>query len=279
MPTSNEPRYIAVPKYFTRSPKPPDQRVNQTKIGIGCLSIIIGVIAMIDEESLPIGIILFLGGAWLALTGFIDLSRTNSIYKKEYERTEPKPSDTQMDAWKAEDLSKIKGEALEKLDLQELSEEQIGRDLNKPIMVIGPGSSARAQIGQDGIIRFSQYDILIVHLTAYHLAAYKCTLDLATASTTNESTQEYHYMDVVSVSTQTDNSGLFALMVGGETKPVASYQKFALSVASGEQIQVAMAFPQLEHIIKNGRLAPTGAEEAIKVIRSRLREMRGGTQG
>ncbi len=196
-------------------------------------------------------------------------------YEKECKKTEPKPSDQQMDLWLRKDVDRIKKSSLQKLDLLA---EQLWSDPNDPICVVGLGNNAALAVGQDGFIRASIYDVLVVHLTDYHLGAYKCSLDLAAGEVTSESTQEYHYADVVSVSTQTDNSG-FAVMVEGEKKSIASYQKFALSVASGEQIQIAISFPQLDNIINRGELAPSGADRAVGVIRTRLREKKGGTQG
>jgi len=55
-------------------------------------------------------------------------------------------------------------------------------------------------------------------------------------------------------------------------------QKFSLAVASGDHIEVAVSFPQLKDVVEKGRLAPTGADEAIRAIRARLREMKGGIQ-
>lgn len=193
-------------------------------------------------------------------------------YQEQYDKAEPKPSDAQMDEWLQTDRVRIRAEALKKLDLES---SQIVRD---PIEVIGPANKADLAIGKDNVIRFSKYDLVTVYLTDYHLAAYKCTLDMAHGTQTDESTQEYHYKDVVSVATQTGGSDIFAVLLNGEHKSIASYQKFQLAVASGDRIEVAIAFLQLDDIIKEGKLAPTGADEAIRVIRARLREMKGGVQ-
>jgi hypothetical protein len=191
-----------------------------------------------------------------------------------------KPTDEQMDNWLNQDLEEIKRDALQKLDI---NEEDIitppgfeGQGLQS-IMFIGPSQKAELAIGQDLNIRFSIYDILIVYLTQYHLAAYKCTLDLATQIRTKESTQEYHYTDVVSVSTKTGSD--LALTVNGETKSIANYQQFALSVASGESITVATPTSfseQILAIIKDGKLPDSGADKAIRAIRSQLREKKKG---
>lgn len=222
-----------------------------------------------------IDVLLFLVGWVLLIVGAIQYYNGTVVYKREYEAAEPKPTDEQMDAWLGEDLVRIKRESMSKLDL--LPEQVLGEP-DDPIMVVGPANGAKWAVGKDDIIRFSLYDILVVYLTSYHLAAYHCTLDLASGTLLGESTQEYHYTDVVAVSTQTASSGLIAVMVDGTKKEVASYQKFALSVASGERIEVAVFFPQLEDIIGKGKLAPTGADKAISSIRAMLREKKGGVE-
>lgn len=222
-----------------------------------------------------LGVPAFFYGAYLWST----VAAANSEVKREYEtrlkETEPKPSDEQMDFWRNGDLDRIRKESLDKLDLQP---NQVMGNPNDPIMVVGPSAGANAAIGNDNVIRFSSHDVVIVYLTDYHLAAYSCTIDLSNGLQTHESTQEYHYTDVVSVATQADNSRVFKVVVNGQDKPLANYQKFALSVASGERIEVAISFPQIDDVIKNARLAPTGAENAVKIIRARLREKKGGIQ-
>jgi len=280
--SSSENREIAVPKYFIATPNKPEE-------GGSVFDIIMIVLVIAGSMSILIGFTNFQHNGWMLCLGIPgtlfagslliaqsqgdDTRRSN--YAEEYKRAEPKPSDQQMDEWRNNDLERIRKESLSKLDL--LPNQVMGNP-DDPIMVIGPSTGSLAAMGNDNIIRFSRHDVVIVYLTDYHLAAYSCTIDLSSGLQTRESTQEYHYTDVVSVATQTDNSRIFKVVVNGEDKPLANYQKFALSVASGERIEVAISFPQIDNIIKNARLAPTGAENAVKIIRARLREKKGGTQ-
>jgi phage terminase large subunit-like protein len=272
MPTTEE-RKVAVPKYFMKSPEKPNGTKQFLMIGLGVL-MLIGGVASLASDSSGCGGALILGGLLVGAVGALGLTGLQSKYRTELAKTEPKPSDAQMDAWLAEDTARFKADALQKLDIVR---EQIVGDPDKPITVIGPRAGAMAQVGQDGIIRFSAYDFLVVHLTSYHLAAYQCEYNFVDGLPYSESTKEYHYSDVVSVSTQTDASGLFAVLINGQQKSISRMQKFALSVASGEKIEVAIAFPQAEDILKTGRLAPTGVENAISMIRAMLREKKGGT--
>ena len=272
-------RAIAVKKFFIKTPNKPElNEITYLMIGtiFGILLIAGGVVDFGETWFLfciGIPLIWYAGSAWF--TKYNENNTMQSNYDKAYKKAEPKPSDQQMDDWLNESLERIKAQSLSKLDLLP---EQVMRDPSDPIMVVGPSQGARAALGKDDILRFSSYDIVIVYLTNYHLAAYSCTIEMATGLETKESTQEYHYKDVVSVSTQTDNSSIFKVVVDGEDNPLADYQKFSLSVASGERIEVAISLPQLEDIIKNARLAPTGAEDAVKIIRAMLREKKGGIQ-
>jgi len=277
--SSQEKREVAVPKYFRKTPDAPKYQDTTFVMIVTIGGLLAGFLGLMDMNDLwglmCIGVpaVFFAGSAWLTASSANTKKRTD--YEKAYKETEPKPSDEQIDQWRQNDLNKIRTESMSKLDLVP---EQVMGDANDPIMVVGPSAGALATMGKDNIIRFSRHDVVIVYLTDYHLAAYSCTIDLSDGLQVHESTQEYHYTDVVSVATQTDNSRVFKVVVNGQDKPLANYQKFALSVASGERIEVAISFPQIDDVIKNARLAPTGAENAVKIIRARLREKKGGTQ-
>jgi len=277
-----ESREKAVPKYFIETPKKPevpDVITDRVIAVVGGVLALVGVVLLSTGRvcsgliGLPLGGLLLLMGLSSNYAAEKAYAEKLKEYEREYEKAEPKPSDAQMDEWLQEDRQRIRLEALKKLDLE--PSQLIRKD---PIEVIGPADAANLAIGKDGVIRFSKYDIVVVFLTDYHLAVYQYTLDMAQGAQIAESTQEYHYKDVVSVATRTEGSGLFVMMVNGEKKSIASLQKFSLAVASGDHIEVAVSFPQLKDVVEKGRLAPTGADEAIRAIRARLREMKGGIQ-
>lgn len=197
-------------------------------------------------------------------------------YKEEFLKTEPKPSDSLMDKWLHQDLEEIKRDALQKLDINAediITPQGFNKHDSQAIVVVGPGPKADLAIGKDGVIRFSMYDILIVYLTKYHLAAYKCTLDLATRIRTQETTQEYAYKNIVSVSTKIGSN--LAITFAGQTTSIPNYQQFALSVANGDTISVVTSLSadnQLLTFLKDGKLPDSGADKAIRAIRSQLRD-------
>lgn len=300
MAGSNEPREKAVPKYFIKTPDMPvlqdvskdkrNAKIGRVLIGASVVLIVIGL--LIQALSVALGgdagailLSLCVAPPLLMLGLWRQISANNSRKRKEqanaeamakyqeaFDKAEPKPSDQQMDNWLNGDVQRITQEGLQKLDL-ELS--QLLRD---PIIVIGPSRNAAARMGSDSILRFTQYDVVCVFLTNYHLAAFNGRLDMRDGVLTRESTQEYHYSDVISVATRTESSETFTLVVDGQHKSIPLFQEFALSVASGEQIRVVTAFPNLENYVQKGKMPVTGADQAISAIRARLREKKGGVE-
>lgn len=273
--SSNEKRETAVIKYFKKTPEKPYYREPTFSIGLMVFGVVAILIAFSIEGAQCVGIPALLFGMYTLYEGTTINTKNRTEYETQYKESEPKPSDEQVDKWHNDDLERIRKQSLSKLDL--LPEQVIG-DSNNPIMVVGPSEGAKLTVGKDNIVRFSKHDVVIVYLTDYHLAAYSCTVSMETGLETKEATQEYHYKDVVSVATQADNSRVFKVVHAGKDKPLADYQKFSLSVASGEKIEVVIAFPQLDDINNNAQLAPTGAENAVKTIRAMLREKKGGIQ-
>lgn len=277
MTGSTEPRDVAIPKYFRKSPEPPNLGSAKAQIVIGVLlaglAVLGSLIGLADDSGvLCCTVPVLVAGGMLAFKGWSSQSSLQSKYDRAYELAEPKPSDAQMDEWLAHDLNKIVSGAMEKLGMVP---EQV-LNVDDPLVVRGPLSKARFALGKDDIIRFSAYEIVVIYLTNYHLGAYTCHLDFETGQIKSEQTQEYHYTDVVSVATLTDNSDFSVTTMDGKEHPLASHQQFTLSVASGERIKVAVAFPQISQILETGRLAPSGAEKAISTLRTMLREKKGG---
>lgn len=260
-------RKEAVTKYFKPTPKKPDYGLNIVGIILGGILVIAGLPGF-DDGGWCYSSIGFVMAVW----GGIAFLSNQSKYKSAYNKSEPKPSDKQMDEWFEQDKRRLVIDAKNKLGLVD---EKI-LNPNDPLVIVGPQSSAKFRVGDDEIVRFSAYEIVVIFLSDYHLGAYSCDFDFATALTTSEQTQEYHYTDVVSVATLNSNSRFSVTTVDGKEHPVQSHQQFSISVASGESIKVTVAFPQLDAIFKEGKLLPTGADKAISTLRTMLREKKGG---
>jgi hypothetical protein len=194
-----------------------------------------------------------------------------------------KPSDEQMDAWIQEDLQGLRTRALAKtgLDTSEL--------IAEPVMVYGPrfwnigGSEVGIKKGKDGIVRFMPIGITVINFTPHQLMAYQCAVDLTTGNSLSESTDEYFYRDVVSVSTQSEsltlegigtavsNGPLAALMVDGKLQLNAA-ETFKLTTSGGTFIKVLLGDPKLIERAGGGSIPTDMADKAVQTVRKMLRE-------
>ena len=197
-----------------------------------------------------------------------------------------KPTDEQMDAWTQEDLKGLQARALAKtgLDPSELVAE--------PVMVYGPrfwrvgGAEVAIKKGKDGIVRFMPLGVTVINFTQNQLVAYQCALDLTTGNPLSESTDEYFYRDVVSVSTQSktltwDQAALNASALAMEAlSPLLTAGKlqfndaetFVLTTSGGTSIEVVLSDPKLIDSVGGGSIPTDMAEKAVQTVRKMLRE-------
>lgn len=180
------------------------------------------------------------------------------------------PSDTLVDQWLKEDIDKLVNQSYQKLGIEKVE------GMPAPLVIISPvywqvrGIDVKdlgLRKGKDRILRFSVYQVTIFQLHEYVLASYICHYNFLRSTSLNEMTNEYHYKDVVSVSTQEVSSN-YQLPDG---QKLVHVQEFKLSVASGESIQVTINPFQIAKS-ENAQLPPTGAERAVSVLRNMLRE-------
>jgi len=222
--------------------------------------------------------VMFFGGA-IAIIGYV----------VRYNSSKEKPTDQQMDEWFEEDLKQITKRANDKTGINET--ELIG----EPVYITGPrfwnsvGAEVLFKKGADNVIRFTPVDVSIINFTSNQLVVYKCTLDLTTGNPLNESTDEYFYKDVVSVSTQSksltydqsilaknflkDPMGSLSSMNATAGKmQVNLAETFVLTTSGGTSVEVVIKDPVLINISKGGIMPTTRAENAIQTIRKVLRE-------
>lgn len=195
-----------------------------------------------------------------------------------------KPDDAQMDAWLDEDLILLHGKALSKTgtDPSEL--------VGEPVMVTGPrfwniaGAEGAYKKGKDNVLRFTPVGVTVLNFTPNQLIAYSSALDLMTGNALNESTDEYFYRDVVSVSTKTKSmtvsgtgaikgglkGGLMGALKGGLQLNAA--ETFELTTSGGTSIEVVLRDPSLIEKMGGGEIPTTRAEKAIQTVRKMLRE-------
>lgn len=197
-----------------------------------------------------------------------------------------RPTDEQMDAWIQEDLKNLQARALAKtgLDASEL--------VGGPVMVYGPrfwnigGAEVGIKKGKDGIVRFMPLGVTVINFTQNQLVAYQCALDLTTGNPLSESTDEYFYRDVVSVSTQSktltwdramlsaralSEGPLSALLTTGKLQFNAA-ETFVLTTSGGTSIEVVLRDPQFIESAGGGSIPTEMAEKAVQTVRKMLRE-------
>lgn len=232
----------AMKKYFQRFPK---WAVWMIVLGLPLLA------------AFGLGVLFIALGIW----GLISYSR--------------KPSDAQMDAWIEEDLKGLESHGLGKTgtDASDL--------VGEPVSVTGfrfwdlPNDTFMGfRKGKDNVQRFTPLEVVVINFTANQLLAYKAALDLTTGNPLNESTDEYFYRDVVSVSTKTEN---ITVTLPGVSIPVQakSAETFTLTTSGGTQVQVKLSDPDVIKAMGGGTIPKTRTERAIQTVRKMLREKKG----
>lgn len=181
-----------------------------------------------------------------------------------------RPKDGEIDSWLSDDLEEIVKRSLNKLGLN--SEQIRGDELRiiSPIYWETSGITFKEVLykkGKDGLIRFSIYRVTIIQLAEQLLASYACDFNFLKNVKLNEETNEFHYVDIASVSTS-EISSSYKLPNG---KSLVHAQVFRLTAVNGEKIEVTIGASKLNENI-NGKLPETGAEKAVQVIRVMLRD-------
>ncbi len=196
-----------------------------------------------------------------------------------------KASDAQMDACIREDMKNLQTRALAKtgIDASEIVAECV--------TVYGPrfwkigGAEIGIKKGNDGVVRFMPIGVTVINFTAHQLVAYQCALDLTTGNVLSESTDEYFYRDIVSVSTKSESrtytqgeigtelpKGLLkGLMTDGKLQFNAA-DMFVLTTSGGSRIEVVLRDPQLIKSAGGGSIPTEMADKAVQAVRKMLRE-------
>ena len=223
-------------------------------------------------------------------------------YDRALEKAEPKPSDVEMDKLLAVDLRTIIDRGMESLSLTtddlvsvaqqwdpiaNLSQEASHIDTQhaRPMVVFGPAIPSRAMVGKDQVWRFSSYEVMVICPTGYHLAIYRTGLNFLTGALRQEETHEYHYSDVVAVSTvSSPGRELGELAVDSATDVDADQVRFAktilrefqIVVASGDRSKVVAGIADESDPERQARLQESGIEQVIASVRRILREKKAG---
>jgi hypothetical protein len=219
--------------------------------------LVVGLLMLMQSSNAGSGtIILLIGGAWL----FFELKSVTDA-----------PSDQTVDSWLIDDIEHLKKRSMERLNIEE---SELIRD--HPVIIRGPilwttygipAAELAWKKGKDEYTRFSINAVTVVHLTKNKLSSYQCDYNFIKGVPLNERDDEFHYRDVVAVSTR-DESTNYALPNG---KLMKQAQLFQLAVSSGDRIKVVVNSPDLLEFT-GGSISDTGLDNAVKALRKVLGE-------
>lgn len=92
------------------------------------------------------------------------------------------------------------------------------------------------KIGKDKMVRFTTYRVIVIHLEDYRMGIYCCDYNFLRNVALNEECLEYHYQDVVSVTTK-EESSCYILPTG---QKFTRMKMFRISVSSEESVGLAV---------------------------------------
>lgn len=183
-----------------------------------------------------------------------------------------RPSDSEIDTLIEYNLNVSKTKGLEKTGTDE--SELVG----DPLVITGPrfwntaGASILSKKGEDERLRFTPMNVTVLLLTQHQIMAYQACLDLTTGNFLNESTDEYFYKDVVSVSTKTESKTYTSDDPKYQNLQMNAAETFMLTTSGGTSIETILRDPKLIEVMGGGNIPTTEAERAIQVVRRMLRE-------
>jgi hypothetical protein len=287
-----EERRKKVRKYFRVTPDAAEETsaIHMIWAGIGG---ILGAAALLIA-GFPVYALLAAGlGAIAAIHGRV----SPSSYRRRYKAAEPKPADTEMDRMLHEDLADAARRAMDRLDVTldelELHSYEVDRwaqirgsrrlaDQGRgPLVVFGPAGGSRGRRGVDRVWRFTSYEVMVICPTGHHLAIYECTLDFVTGRRKDEDTHEYHYPDVVAVTTKTRVPEGFQLILPGGGSGEVEFRRtmtreFQIVVSSGDRSSIVVEIRDDDRPEQEFKLQESGIDRVIAAVRRMLREKKGG---
>ncbi len=184
-----------VRKYFI--PLPKNSVKNHVKLAAGAFLLFLG-----------------LGGTgFFSLVGFIVLIWAGVGYAKYMlarKAAQPRATDQQMNDWLYGRVPQIVIDGKDRLNIHPT---ELGASDDKACLpFIGiPDQEDWSYLqarGQDGVLRFSAYKIMIVYLSNWRMPVYECILDMETGATVADSTKEYNLKQVDGMETVSDRVAL-----------------------------------------------------------------------
>lgn len=254
-------------------PVPPSQLGAQIRMALGAAGLVFALVLLIvatssEDNALLLcpAVLLGLGAAVLGVKGAVAYFGASSAYRDAVARSEPRPSDTEMDRWLQLDKFAVLDNALR----------SFGRPqsdlLCEPQMVIGPASPAQRAVGRDRVQRFSRYKVVVLLLSERRMFAYSCEWDFIRCVISDVDSFDFRYSDITGIRMRqpldaTAGSVLVLTDEGGRQHEIKPRRVFEMIVAGTDRIAVIVdpATDEADSIQQ-----PTGAAAAERVIRRQL---------
>jgi hypothetical protein len=278
-------------KYFKEAPDPRDGTAARLLMALGGVGVAASALLFATSGPALGGVVLWCAAATV-LTGYANGAR----YRKERAAAEPRPPDREMDRVFAAELVEIAATAMKQLGLTvdelALTSEswdpvallERGNPIlqpgeRRPLIVFGPHETARVAVGRDGVWRFSAYRVMVICPTHYNFGLYMCATDLLTGALSREETHEYHYDDVVAISTVTvadDERRPLDLRGDGELRFARTLlRELRIVSSSGDCRRIEVAVPGHGESGRAATQLSSGIDDVITAVRRVLREKKG----
>jgi hypothetical protein len=270
-------RWQKVTKYFTRTPDRVSPAWHMLLFGAVLLLVILAITSR-DFFSL----ILVAAAVWAGKKGY-DRYKKYRQFLLAWAAAEPKPADEELDKWLDEDIAYITRKGARKLQIKAHEDFNGGDLITSEVVVVGvpDGSATRTgrlpavRAGKDGQIRANHYDVLILFLTHQVISSYRCILEFATGDLLWDETRQYHYANIVGVSSfsipvEAPVAQLVDVLSQKEND-ISAAHKFTLSIVNGEKLQVTTKLSGAFFETSDGNIAWRGNDHALSIIQSEVR--------
>ncbi|MCX4974437.1 MULTISPECIES: hypothetical protein [unclassified Streptomyces] len=302
VPTRPPAQWIA--RYFVDPPNPADLKAAQLKMAFGGGGLVLGVVLLAAGGDAS-----FLGAVGLVVGFILGVKGWNAkrAYDAAYALAMPRPSDAEIDQLIATDAFSIVNRSLPQLGLTPADlvtprgvtgsggasfddiaansgpQSGVGGPGDNQMVVWGPAFPCNSAFGDDGRMRYSKYEFMVICPTHYLLAIYRCELDLYSGQLKSEQTHEYHYQDVVAVRTASVPLHRGGITIQPRASQRAAFARFdtvrqmQIVVSSGDRTSVTLRVSSAADVTVDSN-DPLDFPQVLERVRATLREKKGGVR-